>query len=116
MSDLRELYQEVILDHGRKPRNFRKLEDASHAADGHNPLCGDEIHVYLKMHDGIITDVAFQGVGCAISMASASMMTAALKGKTKADADALFERFRHLVTAGPQPTNGAEELDRKSVV
>lgn len=115
MSDLRELYQEVIIDHGRKPRNFRKLEDASHRADGHNPLCGDEIHVYVNLKDGVITDVSFQGAGCAISMASASMMTAALKGKTQADAEKMFERFHQLVTGRPHPAGDDEALGKLTV-
>src|SRR5438093_2595994 len=83
MSDLRDLYQEVILDHTKRPRNFRKLEKANYKADGYNPLCGDKITVYLKLEDGVFRDISFQGSGCAISTASASMMTESLKGKTK---------------------------------
>ena len=98
MSELSDLYQEVILDHNRRPRNFHALEDASHTADGHNPLCGDRLRLYLKVEDGIIRDVAFEGAGCAISKASASMMTDAIKGRTVAEADALFERFHRMVT------------------
>ena len=78
MSDLSELYQEILLDHNSKPRNYRKLEDANHSADGYNPLCGDQITLYLKVEDDVITDVGFQGVGCAISRASASMLTQTL--------------------------------------
>ncbi len=97
MSDLRELYQEVILDHSKKPRNFRAIADATHQADGHNRLCGDKLHVSLKVQDGKIVDVAFQGSGCAISTASASMMTETLKGKTVGEARALFRKFHGLV-------------------
>lgn len=99
MSDLRELYQEVILDHNRRPRNFQKLDGANRTAEGYNPLCGDEITVYVRLEDGAIKDISFQGSGCAISKASASMMTASLKGKSKADAEALFETFHKMVTA-----------------
>ena len=98
MSDLSDLYQEVILDHNKQPRNFQKLADANHSAEGFNPLCGDHITVYLKLADGVIDDVSFQGSGCAISKASASLMTTALKGKTRREAEALFEGFHHMVT------------------
>jgi nitrogen fixation NifU-like protein len=101
MSDLSDLYQEVILDHNRRPRNFHALADASHAADGHNPLCGDRLRVYLKVIDGVVVDVAFEGAGCAISKASASMMTDAIKGRTVEEVDALFERFHRMVTTPP---------------
>jgi nitrogen fixation protein NifU and related proteins len=99
MSDLRELYQEVILDHNKRPRNFQKLEGANRAAEGYNPLCGDQITVYLLVEDHVIRDITFQGSGCAISKASASMMTAAVKGKTTAEAEGLFEAFHGMVTA-----------------
>jgi nitrogen fixation NifU-like protein len=99
MSDLRELYHEVILDHNKRPRNFQKLEGANRAAEGYNPLCGDQITVYLLVEDHVIRDIAFQGSGCAISKASASMMTAAVKGKTTAEAEGLFEAFHRMVTA-----------------
>ena len=95
---LRELYQEVILEHSKKPRNFRALEAANHKAEGYNPLCGDHFTVYLDVKDGAINDIGFQGSGCAISKASASMMTQTLKGKTEAEAEALFTRFHDLVT------------------
>lgn len=101
MSDLRELYQEVILDHNKRPQNFRKLEEANCTAEGFNPLCGDEITVYLLVEDRVIKEVAFQGSGCAISKASASMMTAVVKGKTTAEAESLFETFHRMVTADP---------------
>jgi nitrogen fixation NifU-like protein len=98
LSDLRELYQEVILDHGRKPRNFGPLPGANREAHGHNPLCGDKLDVHLKMKDGVVEDVKFEGAGCAISVASASLMTEALKGRTEAEAHALFEKFHALLT------------------
>ncbi|MBZ0170464.1 nitrogen fixation protein NifU [Candidatus Methylomirabilis lanthanidiphila] len=99
MSDLRELYQEVILDHNKRPQNFRKLETANRTAEGYNPLCGDQITVYLRVEDQVIKEVAFQGSGCAISKASASMMTTVVKGKTAAEAQRLFEMFHTMVTA-----------------
>lgn len=105
MSDLRDLYQEVILDHGKRPRNFRRPEGANHSADGHNPLCGDRLTVYVAVEDGVIVDVGFQGTGCAISTASASMMTEALHGRTVEEAEAMFGRFHDLLTgeAGADP-------------
>ncbi len=103
MSDLRELYQEVILDHHRRPRNFHRLEDANRRAEGFNPLCGDKIHLYLRIEDGIVKDVGFEGSGCAISTASASMMTEGVKGKTEAEAEELFEKFHDLVTGKTTP-------------
>jgi nitrogen fixation NifU-like protein len=98
MSDLRELYQDVILEHSKAPRNYRELRSASHHAEGYNPLCGDHFTVYLHMEGGKIHDVSFQGSGCAISKASASMMTQAIKGKSREEAAAIFERFHQLVT------------------
>jgi nitrogen fixation NifU-like protein len=98
MSELRELYQEVILEHSKKPRNYRALEEANHKAEGFNPLCGDHFTVYLDLKDGAINDIGFQGSGCAISKASASMMTQTLKGKTTAEAEDVFNRFHDLVT------------------
>ena len=106
MSELRELYQEVILDHHKKPRNFRPLADASAKVEGYNPLCGDRVTVYVKLEDGIVKDISFQGSGCAISTASASMMTESLKGKTLAEAEALFRSFRQLVTGPPDQDAG----------
>lgn len=108
MADLRELYQEVILDHSKNPRNFRKLDPADRQADGTNPLCGDRVTLYLKLDGGTIADVGFQGQGCAISKSSASMMTDALKGKTEAEARALFETFHDMVT-------GHEKADAKAL-
>jgi len=101
MADLRELYQDTILDHSKKPRNFREIPGASAKAVGHNPLCGDRVTVYLRLDDGNIADIAFIGQGCAISKASASLMTEAVKGKSKAEATRLFERFRKMVTGRP---------------
>ena len=101
MSELRDLYQEVILDHNKKPRNFGALPEANRHADGHNPLCGDQISVSLKLNGDTIEDIRFEGQGCAISKASASMMTAELKGKTLAEAETIFGTFHEMV-AGPQ--------------
>jgi len=98
MSDLRELYQEVILDHSRKPRNHHALPGANRHADGFNPLCGDKISLALRVEDGVVREVAFEGKGCAISTASSSMMTEALVGKSEGDVRALFEAFHRLVT------------------
>lgn len=116
MNDLRELYQEVILDHSKKPRNFRELPGASHSAEGYNPLCGDRATVYLTLEDGVVRDASFKGAGCSISTASASMMTDAVKGKTVAEAMALFERFHELVTADPSKAAAASaELGKLAV-
>jgi nitrogen fixation NifU-like protein len=101
MSELTDLYQEVILDHNRRPRNFRAIEDASRRQEGYNPLCGDRLTLYVALDGDRIRDVAFQGSGCAISKASASLMTEALKGKTVDEARALFERFHDMVTSSP---------------
>ena len=98
MDKLRELYQEVIMDHNKNPRNFRTMEHPDGFAHGNNPLCGDRIDVYLKIRDGIVEDVSFHGAGCAICTSSASMMTVALKGRTEAEAHALFESFHHALT------------------
>ena len=97
-SELRELYQQVILDHNKSPRNFRVMENPTQEADGHNPLCGDTLHIYLHVEDGIIKDVSFKGSGCAISKASASLMTSMIKGMTVEEAEKLFENFHDLVT------------------
>jgi nitrogen fixation protein NifU and related proteins len=113
MSDLQELYQEVILDHNRRPRNFRALDDAR-KAEGYNPLCGDRLTVYLRIDDGVIKEATFQGSGCAISKASASLMTESVKGTTVAEAEALFERFHRTVTASPDAP--VEDLGKLSVL
>jgi len=98
MSELSELYQQVILDHNKKPRNFRKLEAANHTAEGYNPLCGDQLTIYLNLEDDLVKEVGFEGSGCAISKASASMMTQAVKGKSKEQAENLFKEFHRMVT------------------
>jgi SUF system NifU family Fe-S assembly protein len=111
-ADVRELYQQVILDHSKRPRNFRALDGRAAKAEGYNPLCGDKVTVYVDVEDGVLQDVAFQGSGCAISTASASVMTELLKGKSCAEADALFERFHALVTGAAAP---AAELGKLAV-
>jgi nitrogen fixation NifU-like protein len=98
MSELSELYQQVILDHNKKPRNFHALEGANRVSEGFNPLCGDHLTVYMLMDDGIVRDLSFVGTGCAISKAAASMMTQAVKGKTREEAQALFDEFHRMVT------------------
>ena len=98
MSELSELYQEILLEHNSKPRNFRKLEQATQSAEGYNPLCGDRITLYLSLEDGVIADVAFQGSGCAISRASASMLTQSIKGQSVAKAREIFEAFHQMLT------------------
>jgi nitrogen fixation protein NifU and related proteins len=108
MSDLRELYQEQILEHSKTPRNFRELQNANHKAEGFNPLCGDHFTVYLDLEGDKIHDVTFQGSGCAISKASASMMTQSLKGKSREEAAKIFENFHNLVT-------GQDNGDRESL-
>jgi len=98
MSELSELYQQVILDHNKKPRNFRKLENANHTAEGYNPLCGDQLTIYLDLENDLVKDVGFEGSGCAISKAAASRMTQADKGKSKEQAENLFNEFHSMVT------------------
>jgi len=98
MSELSELYQAVILDHNKKPRNFHKLETANHTAEGYNPLCGDQLKIYLELEGELVKDLSFEGAGCAIFKASASMMTQAVKGKSKQETEALFQEFHRLVT------------------
>ena len=112
MSDLRELYQEVILDHSRRPKNMGVLPGAGHTAEGYNPLCGDRLSVSLKMDGDVITDVRFQGSGCAISRASASLMTDSVKGKSVPEVQRLFEQFRQMVTgeAAPPPIDALGKL------
>ena len=109
-SDLRDLYQEMILDHCKRPRNFHAMPSPDRKAEGYNPLCGDRETVYLDLEDDVLKDVSFQGAGCAISTASASMMTESVKGKTRAEADALFERFHDLITGKPNGANGVQFL------
>ena len=107
---LRDLYQEIIVDHGKQPRNFGKLENANHAQAGHNPLCGDKLMLYIAERDGIVEDARFEGAGCAISVASASLMTEAVKGKKVSDIEELFGHFHHLVTEGKEPTADVGKL------
>ncbi|MGH7392895.1 MAG: Fe-S cluster assembly sulfur transfer protein SufU [Candidatus Rokuibacteriota bacterium] len=111
MSDLRELYQQVILDHHRKPRNFRKIAGANRTAEGYNPLCGDRLTLELTVEDGVVKDAAFQGSGCAISRAAASMMTASVIGKREGEVDALFRRVHAMLTGA----NGAAEVGKLAV-
>jgi len=113
--ELQDLYQQVILDHSRSPRNYLKLGSANRIAEGHNPLCGDRVTVYLLLEEDRIRDVSFQGEGCAISKASASLMTEMLKGKTRAEAQAIFHKFHDLITSSePNPAN-TEELGKLGV-
>jgi nitrogen fixation NifU-like protein len=112
MPDLRELYQEMIIDHHKRPRNFHKLQQANRQAEGFNPLCGDKVSVYLRIEDGVVRDVGFVGAGCAISTASASMMTESLKGRTEAEVEALFKRFHDLVTGRLSPDADLSELGK----
>ncbi len=114
MSSLAELYQNVILEHNRSPRNYRVMEAADRRAEGHNPVCGDQLTVWLKLDGDVVRDVSFHGMGCAISRASASLMTAAVKGRTSREAEALFERFHRLVTGTAEPTD-AETLGKLAV-
>ena len=103
MYDLEDLYQEIVMDHNRRPRNFKKLENAQRTAEGFNPLCGDQISLYLNVDDdGVIEDIGFEGAGCAISKATASMMTEAIKGKNVDKAEEIFEAFRHMLTRKPE--------------
>ena len=103
--DLRDLYQEVIFDHNRNPRNFRVIDDADRKVEGFNPLCGDRLTLYLKLDDDVITDASFQGSGCAISTASVSLMTEIIKGKTEAEAEALFKTFHEMTTGKDEAVN-----------
>jgi SUF system FeS assembly protein, NifU family len=112
MNELQTLYQDVILDHNKSPRNFRVMTDATNVVDGYNPLCGDHYKIYLKVEDDVVKEVAFQGSGCAISKASASLMSVIMKGKTKAEAEELFNKFHVLVTGELNAEANSEELGR----
>jgi nitrogen fixation protein NifU and related proteins len=114
MADLNELYKEVILDHNRRPRNFHAIADASHQAEGYNPLCGDRLTLYLRLEGDTIADVGFEGAGCAISKASASLMTDAIKGRSVPEACALFQRFHRMVTTPLD--EGVEDLGKLSAL
>ena len=115
-AELKELYQQVILDHNKSPRNFREMENATQHAEGYNPLCGDHIDVYLLIEDGVVKDVSFKGEGCAISKASASLMTQILKGKTKEEAEKLFEKFHEMVTGKLGENPKIDELGKLAVL
>jgi nitrogen fixation NifU-like protein len=115
MSELDELYQEVILDHNKSPRNYRTIADANRKAEGYNPLCGDHVTVFLQIDDGVIKDISFHGSGCAISKASASMMTTELKGKTEAVAQELFENVHKMLT-GEDGGSGAEKTGKLAIL
>ncbi|MFJ2362263.1 Fe-S cluster assembly sulfur transfer protein SufU [Pseudomonas sp. NPDC087697] len=114
--ELRDLYQDVVIDHGKRPRNFRQIEDATCTAEGFNPLCGDQLKIYVKLADGVIEDISFQGAGCAISQASASLMTLAVKGKKPEEAKALFARVHTLLTEGPNARMTPAELGKLAVL
>ena len=113
--ELRELYQQVILDHNKSPRNYRVIEHPTQDAEGFNPLCGDRLHIYLLVEDGIVKDVSFQGSGCAISKASASLMTSMIKGKTKEEAEKIFEKFHDLITGKLGEQISIDELGKLAV-
>ncbi|QQS35243.1 MAG: SUF system NifU family Fe-S cluster assembly protein [Ignavibacteriales bacterium] len=114
-TELRELYQQVILDHNKSPRNYKKIEPSTHFAEGYNPLCGDTVHIYLFVEDGLIKDVSFQGSGCAISKASASLMSTIVKGKTVDEAHKLFEKFHDLITGKLGENPDIDELGKLAV-
>jgi nitrogen fixation NifU-like protein len=117
VNELRELYQELILDHSKKPRNFGELPQANRRAEGYNPLCGDRATVYLRVEDDRVQDVRFRGAGCSISTASASMMTESVRGKSRAEVERLFDRFHHLITCDPSRAgkDAAPELGKLAV-
>ncbi len=115
MNDLNELYQDLILDHNRCPRNFRPLDESDHQAEGYNPLCGDRVTVFVRVRNGVISEITFQGSGCAISTASASLMTESLKGKTVDQAKALFKQFHGLITEESVETNDGPGLGKLEV-
>ena len=115
MSELSELYQQVILDHNKKPRNFHKLENANRKAEGYNPLCGDQLNIYLRIEGDQVQDVSFEGSGCAISKASASMMTQAVKGKSKAEVEALFDEFHRMATGELDAENEPNHLGKLTI-
>jgi nitrogen fixation NifU-like protein len=114
-AELRDLYQEVILDHNKRPRNFRVMADANHRADGHNPLCGDRVTVFVRLAGDRIEDVSFQGAGCAISKASASLMTDSVKGQSLGDVEALFQDFQSMVTTPPDMAIETDGLGKLAV-
>jgi nitrogen fixation NifU-like protein len=115
MSELSELYQQVILDHNKKPRNFRKLDAANRHAEGHNPLCGDQLTVYMQVEGDVVQDISFEGSGCAISKASASMMTQSIKGKSRQEAEILFNEFHRMVTGELDQETEPHNLGRLTI-
>jgi nitrogen fixation NifU-like protein len=115
MSELSELYQQVILDHNKKPRNFHKLEAGNRSAEGYNPLCGDQLTVYMQLEDEVVKDISFEGSGCAISKAAASMMTQSVKGKTKQEAESLFNEFHKMVTGELDEETTPNHLGRLTI-
>ncbi len=115
MSELTDLYQEVVLDHGKRPRNFGPLEGATHRAEGLNPLCGDHLTVHARVEGGVVREARFEGSGCAISKASASVMTGVVKGKSEEEVERLFEKFHALVTEGPAAAGDLEALGKLAV-
>jgi nitrogen fixation protein NifU and related proteins len=116
MAELNELYQQVILDHNKKPRNFRTISPADRVQEGYNPLCGDQITLYLKLNGDLIEDIGFQGMGCAISKASTSMMTMAIKGKTREEAEVLFGEFHRMIKGELDPETGPNHLGRLKIL
>ena len=116
MSELEDLYQEVILDHNKSPRNFRPMAHANRKAEGYNPLCGDQVTVFVLVEDGVIRDISFQGSGCAISKASASLMTAELKGKDESAAQALFENVHQMLTGEPNGAPAGEKVGKLQIL
>ncbi len=110
MNDLQDLYQDIIMDHNRRPRNFGPVDQPTHKKEGYNPLCGDQIEIELKILDGIVVDVGFTGVGCAISKSSASMMTEEIKGKELEVVESMFEQFRRMITVNDQMDLDADLL------
>ena len=114
-SELKELYQQVILDHNKNPRNFRKMEKANHFAEGYNPLCGDKLNIYVELEDGKIKDISFQGSGCAISKASASLMSSMVKGLPVEEAEKLFEKFQAVITGRITEEEDIDKLGKLAV-
>lgn len=115
MNDLQELYQQVILDHNKNPKNYGRLQDSNRSAEGYNPLCGDRVQLFLRLENEVIADIGFVGSGCAISKASASMMTAEIKGKTVAEAEELFQKFQNLITSDIQREIDAQAFGKLAV-
>lgn len=115
-AELRELYQQVILDHNKSPRNFRVIDSPSHSSEGYNPLCGDKINLYLTIEDEIVKDISFQGSGCAISKASASLMSSIIKGKTIEETKNIFEKFQEMITGKLDENSNIESLGKLTVL